>query len=79
MEPESLPGLRFIAENQTAELCDPWSHNGISVIAEPPSPEVRRGTAQELRPMFGFWPWFAFLRRALAFFLWVRFDIGIQR
>jgi hypothetical protein len=34
---------------------------------------------QELRPRFGFWPWFAFLRRALAFFFCVRFDIAVLR
>lgn len=34
---------------------------------------------QELRPRFGLRPWLAFLRRALFFFFWVRFDIGVQR
>ncbi len=32
---------------------------------------------QELRPALGLRPWFAFLRRALFFFFWVRFDIGL--
>jgi hypothetical protein len=29
--------------------------------------------------MLGLRPWLAFLRRALAFFFWVRCDIGMQR
>lgn len=29
--------------------------------------------------MLGLRPWLAFLRRALFFFFWVRFDIGVQR
>lgn len=33
---------------------------------------------QELRPMLGLRPWFAFLRRELTFFLLVRFDIGLR-
>ena len=28
--------------------------------------------------MLGLRPWFAFLRRTLAFFFWVRFDIGVR-
>ena len=31
---------------------------------------------QELRPALGLRPWLAFLRRTLAFFFCVRFDIG---
>ncbi len=33
---------------------------------------------QLLRPTLGLRPWFALERRALAFFFWVRFDIGLS-
>jgi hypothetical protein len=51
--------------------------SGVVGQAEiPPEPDDR--CRQELRPMLGLRPWLAFLRRTLAFFLLVRFDIGLR-